>query len=363
MCPGALALGFGAGIGFLSKGLLAPAVIGTTALLLPLFFAQWRTRRYALQLLVALIAVAPALIVWPWALYMRSEELFAEWLNNNLGRFLGYYRPGAVSHKGGWSFALVWVLFPLWIYASAAIAIERRPGWHRAGMQIGFTMAFVAASVLAISASMRDLYVLPLIPALALAAVSALRRPENGLESILGGACVVLATVAALFMWLVWGLLVFEGHIPQGLALRSYLPATFHMPVSVPSLVAAVALTAAFAVLVLVRRRVIAPSLSLWIGLVALVWGLANTLWLPWLDAAKGRIRTRDDLVLPRSAAALAQLSPRGLLRAPVAGPAASAPPGAGFPGLAPGVARRSSVGHVGELRALRAPRASAFRG
>jgi hypothetical protein len=58
------------------------------------------------------------------------------------------------------------------------------------------------------------------------------------------------------------------------------------MPVSIPALVAAVALTAAFAALFFVRRQLAAPSLSLWVGGIALVWGLANTLWLPWLDAA-----------------------------------------------------------------------------
>jgi len=98
----------------------------------------------------------------------------------------------------------------------------------------------------------------------------------------------VLAAVAALFIWLVWAMLVFEGQIPEGLPLGSYLPATFHMPVSILALAAAVALTAGFVALVVVRRRLAAPALSLWVGLFALVWGLANTLWLPWLDAAKG---------------------------------------------------------------------------
>jgi len=284
---GGAVLGLGAGIGFLGKGLFAPAVIGVTALLLPLFFAQWRTRRYALQLLVAFVVVAPALIVWPLALHMRSEELFGEWLNNNVGRFLGYYLPGAVSKKGTWSYALVWVLFPLWIYAAAAIAIERRPGWHRPGMQIGFTTALVAAGVLALSASMRDVYALPLIPPLALAAVAALRRPESVLERALGSVCVVLAMAIALVIWGVWVLLVVEGHVPEGLPLVRYLPAAFHMPVSIPALVAAFALTAGYIALAFMRRRLAAPGLSLWVGALALVWGLAHTLWLPWLDAAK----------------------------------------------------------------------------
>jgi 4-amino-4-deoxy-L-arabinose transferase-like glycosyltransferase len=287
---GGVALGLGVGVGFLAKGVLAPAVIGVTALLLPALFAQWRRRGYLAQLAVALLVALPALLVWPLALYRRSPELFAEWFwSQNVGRFAGYAvaRSGAASERGGWSQSFAWFLFPLWLYAIAAVVREGARAWRHAGMQIGLTLSLVAAMVLAVSASMRAIYFLPLAPGLVIVAVAALRRPESAAERALGFVAIALGSAAALYLWAVWALLVTRGDLPAAPFIGRYLPLPFAMPVLPLPLAAAVALTAGFAVLVAIRRRIAAPSLTLWVAALALCWGLAHTLWLPWLDAAK----------------------------------------------------------------------------
>ena len=57
---GGAMLGVGAGIAFLSTGLAGPVWIGLTAIVLPLAFAAWRTRRYART---AAVAAAIALVL------------------------------------------------------------------------------------------------------------------------------------------------------------------------------------------------------------------------------------------------------------------------------------------------------------
>jgi hypothetical protein len=59
------------------------------------------------------------------------------------------------------------------------------------------------------------------------------------------------------------------------------------MPLSIGALLAAASLTAGFALLVVFRARFVIAGLVLWVGAVALSWGLAHTLWLPWLDHAR----------------------------------------------------------------------------
>ena len=66
-------LGTGAGIAFLSKGLLGPGVLGLTALLLPAFpawRASWRQWGWAAG------AFAPWALIWPWLFYRHSPVLF-----------------------------------------------------------------------------------------------------------------------------------------------------------------------------------------------------------------------------------------------------------------------------------------------
>jgi 4-amino-4-deoxy-L-arabinose transferase-like glycosyltransferase len=50
-------IGTGTGIGFLSKGLLAPG--------LPVLFRQWRRKDYGVSFAVALAAVLPWVVIWP----------------------------------------------------------------------------------------------------------------------------------------------------------------------------------------------------------------------------------------------------------------------------------------------------------
>ncbi len=86
------ALGAGATVAFLAKGLLGPGLLGLTALLLPVY-VSWRTRRYMAVLGVVAHAAAVPAATWMCALYARSPDLFREWLVvNNFGRFLGFTR-------------------------------------------------------------------------------------------------------------------------------------------------------------------------------------------------------------------------------------------------------------------------------
>src|SRR5438552_15577921 len=75
-----LAFGTGVGIGFMSKGLIAPGTMGCVAVSLRALFGSCRTHGYARCLAIALAAAMPWLIIWPCALYHRSPDVFMDWL-------------------------------------------------------------------------------------------------------------------------------------------------------------------------------------------------------------------------------------------------------------------------------------------
>ena len=87
-------IGIGLGIGFMSKGFIAPMLFLLISIGL-LLFRNWRTRAYFTTLGIALLCALPWFTVWPWLLFQHSPELFVEWAwTRNIGRWFSYARSG-----------------------------------------------------------------------------------------------------------------------------------------------------------------------------------------------------------------------------------------------------------------------------
>ena len=126
---GGACLGAGIGVAFMSKGLLAPGCFGLLCLILPAVFPAWRTRAYLTTLIVAVIAVMPFLVIWPWLVYQRSPQLLQEWLwTNNFGRFLGRNQLGPKSVPGQYLGILIWYAMPAWPLAAWAVVADAIEG-------------------------------------------------------------------------------------------------------------------------------------------------------------------------------------------------------------------------------------------
>lgn len=280
-------LGTGAGIAFLSKGLLGPGMLGVATLAL-LAFPTWRTRPYAWNLLWAALAFAPWALIWPALLHARSPALFHEWFwVNNFGRFDGSAGLGGVLDHWHYVKALPWFALPALPLAAWTVwRAWRGQRLRDPSIQLPLAAFVLMLAVLSTASSARTLYGLPMLVPLALLAAAALpslpARAAGVLEKIglWGGAIGVLA------LWLLW-LAHFFGW-PPNLAARleamspGYPP---HVP-AVPFLFG-VAATAAWAALLCLapRDRLRAPLI--WTAGVTVVWALAMSVWLPFLDHAK----------------------------------------------------------------------------
>jgi 4-amino-4-deoxy-L-arabinose transferase-like glycosyltransferase len=269
-----LLLGTGAGIALLSKGLLGPGLLGLTAIGL-LLFREWRSRAYLRSWLVALGAFLPWALIWPTLLYLHSPTLFHEWFwVNNFGRFTGEAGLGGVLDHAHYAKALVWFALPAWPLAGLAL-------WHdrlRSPLVQLATLAFVVMlAVLSAASAARTLYGLPLLVPLALLGAVGLESLPPWVAWLLHVAAVEGAGVLGLLLWLGW-LALLAGWAPAFLEAYSLGFAPTIEPVA---LAAALAVTA----LCLYSWRLSLPAR--WLAGVTLVWGLAMTLWLPWLDHAK----------------------------------------------------------------------------
>lgn len=274
-------LGTGVGIGFMAKGLLAPGVVGISALALPLVAPTYRTRGYMAALAVALASATPWLAIWPLALHDASPALFREWFwDNNFGRFLGTSHLGPRASHGHYFKILPWYALPV-LPLAAWMLWQSRRAIHD-GARLLLLTAGVLLAVLWLSADARELYAMPLLVPLALlAAPGALALPASVNARWARFNAIVFSAIA-LVAWLCWVALEFgvPSAIQQKLLQTSpaYTPGLRWLP-----LVVAGVFTAAWAVAI---RRSCSAAVTWTCGL-TLAWTLAMTLYLGWIDAAK----------------------------------------------------------------------------
>lgn len=283
---GGALLGTGVGMGFLSKGLLAPAAFALACGALPMVCAGWRTPRYVTALSAAALCSAPWLLAWPVALHARDPALFNEWLfEQNLGRFLGQVRLGATA--GPWFYVetLPWFTLP----SGALVAWWAWRCWRLGDAQgLGRMLvpAAVAATllwVLAASSVAREMYALPILVPLAILAAPAARALPRGAGVVAASATGVVALVLVALAWRTWAGDMLGIADPPRILLR-WLPAGFHFPFDAGAVAVAAAATLAWMALFTPGR---ASWLHLWAANVAVAWLVWMTLMLPWIDAAK----------------------------------------------------------------------------
>ncbi|WP_429498786.1 ArnT family glycosyltransferase [Robbsia andropogonis] len=333
----AVLFGIGVGIAFLSKGVFVPGIFLLTTLTLPLCYRGCRTRRYWTAIGIALLSSAPFILVWPTLLYRASPALFMVWFwDNNIGRFLGFSVAQLGSHNEP---GLVWkamfgVCFPVGPLAFAGLLLG---GWKRLrepALGVATLFCGVGLVMLGQSATVRQLYLLPFTVPAALLAADALYRlanwhPRSNRTVAAARVATQFATVGwdwmsrvlfgafAILIWFVWaarsvgsamGLIgpaqtAAPTHIGSHaslayLARRSvdatewlgrWLPLDFPLAIPPGIIAAAIMLTVCWLLLLRhVRCTGAWRGVMSWCAGLTLVWGLVNTLLLPWLDRAKG---------------------------------------------------------------------------
>ncbi|WP_298432746.1 glycosyltransferase family 39 protein [Geobacter sp.] len=284
---GGLWAGTGIGIGFLSKGLLAPGILGIIALILPLVSREWRRRDYAVTLVLICAAALPWIMIWPFSLYRTAPRLFSEWLwVQNFGRFLGTSKQGPPNKPAFYFYTLPWFAWPALPLAGWAIWKEwrdRAGALRRSVPAVALVVMFVIFSV---ASDGRSLYTLPMLVPVVLLAVPAFDGNFHRASRIIDRSGALLFAITALVLWLGWIALI-SGH-PAGVAakLRAISPAYVPSFAVLPFVVALV-YTVGWGVIALRAPASWNNSLLRWAAGMTMIWGLCMSLWLPWTDAMR----------------------------------------------------------------------------
>lgn len=281
-----LLLGTGIGIGFMSKGFIAPIlfVLISTSLL---SFRQWRNRDYALTIGLAMVALLPWLTVWPLFLYQRSPELFMTWAwHENIGNWLSYAKAANASSFIFYIKILPWFAWPALPMAAWAIWDERKKILHERESQLLLVSFIALLLTLSLLPNSEEVFALPMLLPLVLLATMALPKIRRGAANALDRFGIITFGFVALLMWWGWEGLIAGNNTRVSRWLRAY-QSEFVPTFDLLTFLIALAATLMWILFVWRVGRSIRRSVINWAAGVTLIWVLSMTLWLPWLDFNK----------------------------------------------------------------------------
>lgn len=284
---GGLVLGTGAGVALCSQGLLLPALLGATALLLPVAFPAWRSRAHGATLVAAALALVPWALIWPVALWARSPELFSAWLAHQ-DPWAAYAAgpAGLAAYALEYLSEISWYAWPAWPLALYVLWQRGRAIGGDRALQLPLGLAAVMLPVLAIAAGGRQVYVMPLLVPLALLATVSIDSLRRGAASFLDWFGIMTFGLLAAAIWIAWIALAtgWPTAVAQPLdALHPGAPAAFAW------WKLAVGLGATLIWIALVWRigRSNRRAIINWAAGITLVWILVNAFLLSFIDHGK----------------------------------------------------------------------------
>jgi 4-amino-4-deoxy-L-arabinose transferase-like glycosyltransferase len=279
-------LGMGVGIGFLANGFIAPVLFLIFSLTL-LIFPVWRNRNYYNSLGIALLTALPWLTVWPTLLYLYSAEYFAEWFwELNVGRWISHLRESVHLNTFYYVSILPWFAWPALPLAIWAVWEARKKMWQAEEFQLLLVIFFGMLITLSCSTNVNELSALPLLLPLGLLGTAALFTLRRGAANALDWFGIMTFAMIAIMLWWGWTGLLVDSPAKITQLLKDYRPG-FEPVFQLNQFWIAVFVTVLWMVLVWRVGRSIRRSVINWAAGVTLLWLLAVTLWMPWLDSGK----------------------------------------------------------------------------
>lgn len=287
MLRAGLWIGIGTGIGFMSKGFIAPVLFVLIAALLPALFGNWRNRSYLYSMLIAALVALPWLAIWPYLLYQDSPRLFGEWAwRHNIGSWLNFMRTGLSKDALYYLKNLPWLAWPALPLALWLVWRERRRLMQRDDLQLPLVCFLVMFVILSLVPNIKEVFALPMLLPIALLATASLSMLRRGAANALDWFGLMTFALIATLMWWGWAGLLLDNHAKITLWLKDYQPG-FSPAFQVMPFAIAVAATLLWLILVWRVGRSMRRAVVNWASGITLIWILAMTLWLPWLDAGK----------------------------------------------------------------------------
>ena len=275
-----LAFGVALGLAFLSATWIAPVSLALAVLAAHFGCPEWRMRRSAPFLLIALAAALVVSAIWPLALRLRSPELFDAW------RGILFAREGTIGGNLRHFVATAsWFTWPAWPLALwGGWALRRR--WREARLFVPALTVALMIVLHVVWGPPQDENLIPLLAPLALLAAHGVYALRRGAFAALDWFGVLTFAVCAGFVWL--GYIAMLTGVPGPIS-RNFARIAPGFVMHFQPIALVVALVLAIAWLYVVFYTSFSPmrSVARWACGIVLLWGTFAMLWLPWVDYQK----------------------------------------------------------------------------
>ncbi|HVO88914.1 MAG TPA: hypothetical protein VMV45_10255 [Casimicrobiaceae bacterium] len=286
---GGVVLGVAIGIAFLSRGLLGPTWIVATALIVIALGEQWRSRAYAATLVAALLVATAMIAPWIAGLALWNPDALAQWWSGET--LTQYFALG--TDKSDLSYFvrnLLWFAFPALPLVVWTVWTRRRGfngGLRTPNVIVPGVMALVMFVNLLVMAEPKQIYAIPLLVPLVLIAALEVDTLQRGLSAALDWFGILTFGLLAIVVWGIWIDARLHGMSPGIAALFRDTEVGYQPSFFLGFVLAAVAMTALWIVLVRPARRSNRRTVLNWAAGVTLAWCLYSTIWLGYLDSRR----------------------------------------------------------------------------
>ena len=280
-----LLFGIATGMLALSASMLELGLAWIIALLL-FAFKAWRTPEHGKALAVALTVGLPLALAWPLALTEVDPALASYWWRHRaLGTFQGFGRTAFLHDFGYYLQIFPWFAMPLWPLSLWTLW-RRRAALSSPALQLPMLFFVVLAVMMTLSPVQAQELALPWLVPLAVLAAAELDTLKRGAAACFNWFGLMTFGLIAAFIWLGWVALNFGW--PARLAERAaFFAPTYKAELNLPMLLVACAATLVWLWAVTRRNLEGRKASTNWAAGVTLIWALAASLWLPWIDIQK----------------------------------------------------------------------------
>lgn len=274
----AILLGVGLGLSFLSGGVVPLLSLILSALLLPICFEIWRTRRYGLVLALSLCVSLPFLLLWPILLWWQQPEMFEAWINN----FHLFQTQNYIFYIKNLSW-FAWPALPLAIWGLWKF---KHKIWSQAKFQLPIIFFVSTLIITASYAKTNQALLMPFLIPLSTIAASSIETLRRGAASAMNWFGIILFSTILFLIWLGWNAML-TGFPQKTYERMQFLAQTNESHFNIFILIIAILLTAIW-IFSMIKVRITNRSCTTnWSVGLTVSWALLMALWLPWINHKK----------------------------------------------------------------------------